>query len=387
MQSFAKSFLPSAVELDTLRAERHLVNGSYPTALESHLGCCDPSCECRSLQRGSSPLSSSSRVVKKEREGKVEEMEMEMEMEEPVALAVIGRRSPVAYHTLGSLLASTSSTFVFYPFDFLRTRFMSQDGTIHRQHNGQTYSSLLQSLRAILREEGARALFRGWYIAVWGSALAWGVYMSIYRQLCNLTEFTSYPSRFLLSMVASTTSCLISNPFFLIKSRMQLEETTKGSSYRTFRSGIRHATRTSGVLSLWRGTSLQLLLSFPNSLNLPTYDYLKSLILRYRWQHTDSSPDLSNYEIAACSATTKILILILSHPIMTLRVRLQDHRSRIGAPHYVTAPQALMTVLRMQGIHGLYRGFYASIFHTLPRSMMYYFVYEETLSLLCKRKA
>ncbi|CCW70606.1 unnamed protein product, partial [Phytomonas sp. Hart1] len=259
---------------------------------------------------------------------------------------------------------------------------MSQDGTIHRQHNGKTYTSVRQSLQTVWREEGLRTLFRGWHIAVAGSAIAWGMYMSIYRLLCNLTEFTSYASRFMLSLLASTVSCGVSNPFFLMKSRMQLAELAKDSAYRRFVSGVRHVRRTSGVLALWRGMSLQMMLLFPNALNLPTYDYLKSLILRYRVEDAAGLPELSNGEIALCSVITKVFILLLSHPMMTVRVRLQDHRSRIGAPHYLNPPQALVTVLRLQGIRGLYRGFYASIIYTLPRSMMYYIIYEKTLGLL-----
>ncbi|KAK7199715.1 mitochondrial carrier protein [Novymonas esmeraldas] len=302
----------------------------------------------------------------------------------PTSLRAIGRHAPVTIHTASSQLASATSTCVFYPFDMLKTRFMSQDGTAMRQHNGCVYSTIRGSLRVIYREEGLRTLFRGCPVAVAGSVVAWGVYMFLYRQLCNWTEFTSYMGRSSVSVLSSAASSCVACPIFLIKSRMQLEEAHRSAHYRTFWAGVRHTVQTSGVRSLWRGLSLQMFLIFPNALAIPTYDTLKQLVLRYRWRHAETT-ELNLLEIGACSTLTKVWILILSHPLIMMKVRMQDERATVGRYQYRSVAQSISNVLKTQGPRGMYRGFSTALVHSLPRSLLHYCIYEKTLSLLCRR--
>ncbi|XQJ29645.1 mitochondrial carrier protein, putative [Leishmania guyanensis] len=302
----------------------------------------------------------------------------------PTSLSAIGRQAPVAIHTVSSQLASATSTCVFYPFDMLKTRFMAQDGTALRQHNGRVYSSMNSSLALIYREEGLRTLFRGCPVAVAGSVVAWGVYMYLYRQLCNLTEYTSYVGRLGVSVLSSSISSCVTCPIFLVKSRMQLEEANSSSHYPSFWRGMRYTVQTTGVRSLWRGLSLQLFLIFPNALGIPTYDTLKRFVLRQRWRQAEVA-ELNLFEIGVCSALTKVWILILSHPLVMMKVRMQDERATLGTYQYRSIAQSTSNVLRTQGLRGMYRGFCPALVHSLPRSLLHYYIYEKTLSLLCRR--
>jgi solute carrier family 25 folate transporter 32 len=229
------------------------------------------------------------------------------------------RLAPYKY-ALASQIASAISTTAFYPFDVIKMRFMSHDGTPQRIHNGTQYTHVWRSIALVLREEGVRQLFRGAHVAVTGAVVAWGVYMLLYKELQRIAAtlqqqqqelvekgasssasssallgglLTTVGSSAVASAIANTLAC----PIFLIKARMQLEEQQKGAAsrgtgaaaaasaaaeqrtlhYTTFRQGFRHVTATTGVLSLWRGLSAQLLLGLPNCLNLPIYEYLSQL--------------------------------------------------------------------------------------------------------------
>ncbi|KPI90854.1 putative mitochondrial carrier protein [Leptomonas seymouri] len=317
------------------------------------------------------------------REGAGGAVEEERE-EVPVSLQAIGRQAPVGIHTISSQLASAGSTCAFYPFDVLKTRFMAQDGTAVRQHNGQTYQSIRRSMYTIYKEEGVRTLFRGCPVAISGAIVAWGVYMFLYRKLCNLTEFTSYLSRSSVSVFSSCVSSCVVCPIFLIKSRMQLEEANRSGHYRSFWKGLHYTVTTSGVRSLWRGLSLQMCLIFPNALTIPTYDTLKGFVLRYRWHHAETT-ELNLFEIGVCSTLTKMWILTLSHPLVMMKVRMQDERAALGTVQYLTVPQSISNVLKTQGARGMYRGFTTALVHSLPRSLLYYIIYEKALSVMCKR--
>ncbi|KPA84636.1 putative mitochondrial mitochondrial carrier protein [Leptomonas pyrrhocoris] len=316
---------------------------------------------------------------------KSEEVDTEEGETVPTSLQAIGRQAPVGFHTISSQLASAGSTCVFYPFDVLKTRFMAQDGTALRQSNGQVYKSIPRALSVIYKEEGIQTLFRGCPVAVSGAIVAWGVYMYLYRLLCNVTEYTSYLGRSSVSVVSSGVSSCVACPIFLIKSRMQLEEANRTNHYRSFWRGLRYTVSTSGVRSLWRGLSLQLCLMFPNALGIPTYDTLKRLVLRYRWHHAVTT-ELNLFEIGVCSTLTKIWILILSHPLVMLKVRMQDERAVLGAVQYRTVPQSISNVLKTRGARGMYRGFTTALVHSLPRSLLHYVMYEKALSVLCSRQ-
>lgn len=367
----------------------------------------------------------------------------------------------IASHALSMQIAAGLSTACFYPFDVVKTRYMSQDGTVARQHNGLTYRSMATSFAAIYRAEGARALFRGLPVTLVGATSAWGIYMWMYRSLCNWTDSSSYMVRSGLSLLSSLTSTFLTSPIFFIKSRMQLEEiigrrsstllsaSSQGLSlswdsrhsfrtYATFRSGFKHILATNGICGLWKGISLQLILVFPYFLAFPTYDFFKSILVDYHLHCEDalssletkktasgnlsedadentavgtgfygswfsflfqrrmtstsapspSSPHLyQSYtlnllEIAFCSGLTKIFLLILSHPMIMLRVRIQDQRAMEGDIHYDRIRKSFKTVLYREGVLGMYRGFVPSLVHVLPRGVVQYTVYELCLKCL-----
>lgn len=317
------------------------------------------------------------------------------------SISAIGTSSPVLLHTVSSQVASFLSTSCFYPIDVIRTRYMSQDGTIGRQHNGTTYRSLSNALQTVYNAEGRKGLFKGLSVALSGTFFAWGGYMFVYRSLCNWLEATTYFSRSGISMLASGVSTMAASPIFLIKSRMQLEESSvkkqKGSSvfhYRSFRTGIAHILKSEGWKGLWRGGTLQLSLIFPYCLAVPTYDFLKLRVLLYheaeKQKHLPrkSTPallptySLSPLEIIACSGLTKVFLLLLSHPIMVIRTRIQDHRVVPGPVQYRSLLQSTSLVLKHQGVTGMYRGFTTSLLHSLPRAVLQYFLYEKMLNML-----
>lgn len=329
-------------------------------------------------------------------------------------------------HALASQIASAISTTAFYPFDVIKMRFMSHDGTPQRIHNGRQYTHVWRSIGLVLREEGVRQLFRGAHVAVTGAVVAWGVYMLLYKELQRIaatlqqqqpeqqleagdasagaSSSSSSSSSVLLggllltvgsSAVASAIANTLSCPIFLIKARMQLEEQQKGTSraagaaaaaaadqrtlhYATFRQGFRHVTATTGVLSLWRGLSAQLLLGLPNCLNLPIYEYLSHLRRAMRPAELRDKP-LDLLDVCAITTTSKTILTVTSHPIFVVKTRLQDQRSHLGDVVYKTFSQTTATVMRREGVKGFYRGLVPALTQAIPRAISQFVCYEYCL--------
>lgn len=299
-------------------------------------------------------------------------------------------------HTVASQASAAISTICFFPFDVVRMRFMSQDGTSERGHNGRArYSSTFGSVRTIAREEGVSALFRSCHVAILGVTFSWGVYMSLYRTACaSLPQGDTFAQTSVASVFASSVSAFAGSPIWLIKTRMQLEE-AKGNAgaslagkegvvrhYRTFHGGVRHAIRTDGLRSLWRGVSAQMLLGIPHSFMFPIYDWTKRTLAR-RGVKTESAPprDLSLAEVCLCSVSSKTVVSLVGHPLAVLKTRLMDHRSRLGDVQYQGLLQSAATVLRREGFKGVFRGVLPGLVHIIPRSVMQFVLYEAFLKV------
>jgi solute carrier family 25 (mitochondrial folate transporter), member 32 len=316
-------------------------------------------------------------------------------------------------HTVASQLGGAVSTILLYPIDVVRMRFMSQDGTLTRQHNGQTYRSVANPFKLIYGEEGGiPAFFRGCHVAVLGTVCAWGVYMYCYRCQCAWYEarqmaaqqpastvplpswseevnsaaywnamWQNLLQRFGFSIIASCTSAVVCNPIWLLKTRMQLEEASARTStvprnFRTFRHGLVYTVKTTGLRSLWRGVSAQILLAIPNAFNLPLYDTMKSILIGITGRG-----ELSVMEVCVCSILTKVVLSLICHPILVVKTRLQDHRARVGEVRYETFTQSARTVWQRGGVTACYRGMVASLCQTVPRSVLLFVFYEQFLKL------
>lgn len=328
------------------------------------------------------------------------------------------------HHGIASQGAAAVSTLFFYPLDTLKMRYMSQDGTSLRVHNGGKYKGIVPSLRLIVAEEGSSALYRGAPLAVCAAAISWGLYMGLYRQLENslvgLSQkfysasmldsnqhenlFTSRTfTAFAASVAAGGAATLVTSPLWMVKARMQLEDvrhtyeaalpasgktqiptsTVAPTRYYTNAfTSLKRVVSQDGVLSLWRGVSAQLLLGVPLSLYFPVYDTFKKQWRRYMATSSPDSP-LRCYETWFLSGTAKMLVALFSHPLLLIRARLQDEKARASTNvRYTSVAGAFRVTFAREGLTGLWRGFGVGLAHSLPRTCLQVSLYEAALQLV-----
>eukprot|EP00758_Cryptobia_borreli_P000794 Tbor_TRINITY_DN1613_c0_g1::TRINITY_DN1613_c0_g1_i1::g.7599::m.7599/K15115/SLC25A32, MFT; solute carrier family 25 (mitochondrial folate transporter), member 32 len=289
-------------------------------------------------------------------------------------------------HTLASQGAGAFSTIFFFPFDVVKMRFMSQDGTKQRLHNNTYYRSTLHSITDIYQSEGIRSLYYGAQVAVIGSVTAWGIYMYLYQSLQGYQILENdFLNKSLVSTIASVTSAVLGCPLFILKTRMQIEDRSSAGrqaagcptgAYRTISGGLRHIIATSGPLSLWRGVGVQILLGIPNALYMPVYEALKQQVL-----NISKKGQLDAHEVLGCTVLTKTVILIIAHPLYVIKTRIQDHRSMLGDVKYHRFIDSVSTTVKREGIRGLYRGSGPALLVAVPRVVCHFFVYEALLRL------
>lgn len=135
-------------------------------------------------------------------------------------------------------LAGIATSMILHPIDLVKVRFQVQDGVAVRVR----YTSISAAVGSIWREEGLRGFYRGVVPACVGSGLSWGLYFHFYesckarllrnqREAASAGSTSSSSSKDGLSTTqhmyaaweAGTITCFLTNPVWLIKTRMQLQ--------------------------------------------------------------------------------------------------------------------------------------------------------------------
>lgn len=297
-------------------------------------------------------------------------------------------------YIFASQAAAAVATFAVCPLDTVRYRYMAQDGTKARRHNGHYYTQLARAMRVILREEGARTFLRGSHIAVFGATASWGIYMSGYkagqRALYGALGWDLGDKNFAADTFVSTWASLLNatltTPVWLIKTRMQIEDASGSAAterkYSTFWRGVRHVVETDGARALWRGLQMQLAMSATNAVYFPLYELMKR-----RVQHATGRDKLSSAEICACTALSKSIIAFVTNPLFVIRTRLQDERSRVvDKVQYVELRNTVRTIYRREALGGFFRGVVPSVVLTAPRAALHMLLMESILAEFRRRR-
>ncbi|ONK59646.1 uncharacterized protein A4U43_C08F8760 [Asparagus officinalis] len=122
-------------------------------------------------------------------------------------------------------IAGFATVAALHPLDVVRTRFQVSDG---RVSGLPLYKNTAHAVCTIARIEGLRGLYAGFYPAVFGSTVSWGLYFFFYSRAKNRylrgRDEELGPAYHLVSAAeAGTLVCLCTNPIWLVKTRLQLQ--------------------------------------------------------------------------------------------------------------------------------------------------------------------
>jgi len=136
-------------------------------------------------------------------------------------------------------------------------------------------------------------------------------------------------------------SAIVTQPIWLAKTRMQLQDTTK-IKYRSMSHCLFMVAQEEGLRSLFRGLVPSLLLTSNNALHFMAYEEIKSLLLKHsRKEHLSPEKTL----LAATAA--KIFAISLTYPYQVIRTRLQLQQAIFTPGH---EPEAMLHRIRSAGL-------------------------------------
>ncbi|KAJ5663747.1 hypothetical protein N7507_004478 [Penicillium longicatenatum] len=284
--------------------------------------------------------------------------------------------------TVAGFTAGVVSTLCLHPLDLVKTRLQVDRNATSR------LGTSLYIVRDISRYEGGFAAFyRGLAPNLIGNSTSWALYFLFYGSLKNgisiyrgnswaLTSF----DYFLASGTAGALTSLLTNPIWVIKTRMLSTGSQSPGAYASFTSGIRHIYRTEGIPGFYRGLVPALFGVSHGALQFMAYDRLKVLRSHPPQKFPPLSEDpenkarkLDNVDFLALSSLSKLFAGCATYPYQVIRSRLQTYEAHLL---YRGATDAIMQVWAREGISGFYKGLGPNLLRVLPSTWVTFLVYE-----------
>jgi len=324
---------------------------------------------------------------------------------------------------IAGLSAGCLSTLALHPFDLIKTRYQATD--LHGKQGAFSYRTITNAVATIVREEGLRnGLYRGALPAVVGSSLSWGIYFESYQRAKMLvallgqrvkSEYLSQRgsiNHLISGTIAGIITVLLTNPIWLLKTRMQLErgskDNFKGAELSQNQGGVfstmQSVWRDEGLRGFYRGIGPSMFLVTHGAIQFAVYEKIRLSLLRRRFMAKLSRSEelenelersldsislrnsagqaerLSVIESLIAATASKVIASLVTYPLQVARTRMQQRGADPVA--YGSMIRALRTIYMRNSFRGLYRGIVANLLRVAPSSAITFMCYEQISQLL-----
>lgn len=276
------------------------------------------------------------------------------------------------------------------PLDVAKTRLQAQGLT-----NSQKYKGITGTLTTILKDEGYKGLYRGLIPIVLGYFPTWMIYFSVYEKAKkvypNLAKnyygdnYSEFLIHSLSAFTAGSVSTSITNPIWVVKTRLMLQTGDGKTSFQSLSGGnqknyykntldaFKKMYKNEGFLVFYSGLIPSLFGLFHVAIHFPVYEKLKKFLHCDNFQH-DQQKDSTHFSnlsrLITASSLSKMCASTLTYPHEILRTRMQISSLSITKSN-LTKHNLLHTILyiyKKEGLIGFYSGFTTNLARTVPAS-------------------
>ncbi|RAL07730.1 putative mitochondrial folate carrier protein Flx1 [Aspergillus homomorphus CBS 101889] len=296
--------------------------------------------------------------------------------------------------TVAGFTAGIVSTLCLHPLDLVKTRLQVDRSSTFRGRRS------LRLVRDIFQHEGGLAAFyRGLTPNLVGNSTSWALYFLCYGNIKNLMRARrgddpgrglSSTDYFLASGFAGMLTSILTNPIWVIKTRMLSTGSQAPGAYASLAMGARQIFRSDGISGFYRGLVPAMLGVSHGALQFMAYEKMKLYRTRMAagdvfngtgglssWQPTSS--ELGNVDYFVLSSLSKLFAGCVSYPYQVLRSRLQTYDAHLV---YMGVRDAVVQIWTEEGIKGFYKGLAPNLLRVLPSTWVTFLVYENTRAYL-----
>lgn len=297
---------------------------------------------------------------------------------------------------ISGLLAGSCSTLVAHPLDVIKIRLqlsenknatpfenlklitqkISQDAESERVEYLKKNASR-NLIRLILSSSKSLHLLQQYYRGLTpnlvGNMSGWSIYFALYGEFKQIFgDKKTTANYFSSSALAGMLTTVLTNPIWVLKTRILSTRKTEKHAYSSLYDGIRKIIKQEGIRSFWSGMIPSLFLVSQSSLQFTFYDHLKHFQLSTPIIPGETRQRLSTTEYICTSATSKIMSMAITYPFQVIRSNLQNYK----AWEKRTLLGIASAIWHREGVTGFYKGISANMIRVVPSTCVTFVVYE-----------
>lgn len=299
------------------------------------------------------------------------------------------RRSGRSVEFCSGLAAGMSATLVSHPLDFVKLR-MQLDSSSKTQYDAlrKIGTDLLAASSTPNGSTSTTKLIQNLYRGVGpnlvGSTSAWALYFAFYRDYKNLwldhkqqshSDTNLNAAEYMMcAFCAGWSTSILTNPIWVIKTRMIATQRGAPGAYTSIWDGIRQIYRHEGFRGYYKGLTPALFNVSQGAIQMSAYDTFKNHII----PHDGDKRQLTTFEYLYASIASKCISTIVCYPLQVIRTRLQAN----NANNLESATDLIARIYKGEGLTGFYKGIGANLLRVLPATCITFSVYEKVHQLL-----
>ncbi|KAH7105453.1 mitochondrial carrier [Auriculariales sp. MPI-PUGE-AT-0066] len=242
----------------------------------------------------------------------------------------------------------------------------------------QDERSMKEIVLDIIKREGVSGLYAGVNSSMIGIAVTNGVYYYFYERTragilstrTGGTKALSTLEAMLTGLIAGSATTIISNPVWVIQTTQAVNGSATSRNHDTesgaakpkqlsFRETIQLIIRKDGIGAFWRGLGPALVLVANPIIQYTVFEQLKNFVVRRRAARMHASGStaaatLKDLDFFLLGALSKLVATASTYPYIVIKSRMQAGTA--SAQKYKSALDGLLSVLRQEGVAGLYKG-------------------------------
>ncbi|TKW57613.1 Mitochondrial FAD carrier protein FLX1 [Colletotrichum tanaceti] len=302
--------------------------------------------------------------------------------------------SPALVESVAGLSAGSVATLVVHPLDIVKTRMQ-----IHRSAANPSVSLTTMSLIRTLTQNPhpVASLYRGLTPNLIGNASSWSAFFffksrverafAYWRagylplahgsglEVRNLTkEHLTTQDFFVSSALAGALTQVLTNPIWVLKTRMISSDRTTAGAYSSMWVGARVLYRSEGWRGFYRGLGVSLIGVSHGAVQFAVYEPAKKMYFAGRRRKGDDGGRLSNEATVVISSAAKLVAGAVTYPYQVLRSRLQNYDADERFGRGIRGVVA--RIWQEEGPRGFYRGLMPGVVRVMPATWVTFLVYE-----------
>ena len=285
------------------------------------------------------------------------------------------KRPPPHIHAVAGIAAGACSTTLLYPLDLVKVRFQA-DTRVERM------PGVVQAASSVIRREGLRSLFNGLTPALLGSALSWGGFFYFYERF--KPEQSNAINHAVASIQSGACMVLLTNPVWLVKTRLQLQKTRR---YKGILDAFSRIIKEEGWLALYRGILPALFLTSHGAVQFVVYERLKSL--------RPPSAEGGRSEALVYGGVSKLAAATATYPYQVVKTRVQQRYPSTNSNFVGNLPagevartlRCVGDTYRIEGIRGFFKGCWPNALRVAPSAALTFWTYEVVVAAAASASA